>query len=158
MRDPHQYCWRQGYPPHIFASWRAANPVHIPARRCRPVTPRWHLYCVVVLHATTLLLIASPRRARSKFLLTVTCLLFSQGYLMSKQGRERAVRAPSETTDRNMTTVVLVSLVSPSRSHLQLSKAEIPSKKWRAVVVGYFSTFIQHFVDCLQCFVNHKWL
>lgn len=75
---------------------------------------------------------------------------------MSKQGREGAERAPSETTVRNMTTVVLVLLVSPSRSPLQLSKAEIPSKKRRTVVVGYFSTFIQHFVDCLQYFVNHK--
>lgn len=76
---------------------------------------------------------------------------------MSKQGGERAERAPGgETTVRNMTTVVLVSLVSPSRSHLQLSKAEIPSKKRRAVVVGCFSTFIQHLVHCLQCFVNHK--
>lgn len=37
-------------------------------------------------HATTLLLRVSPQRARSAFLLTVTCLLFSQGYLMSKQG------------------------------------------------------------------------
>lgn len=158
MRDPHQYCWREGYPSHISASWGAADPVRMQARRCRSITPRWHLYCVVVLHATTLLLIANPWQARSKFYLTVTCLLFSQGCLISKQGRERAEPAPSETTVRNMTTVVLVSLVSPGRSHLQLSKAEIPSKKRRAVVVGYFSTFIQHFVDCLQYFVNHKWL
>lgn len=64
---------------------RAANPVHMQASRCRSVAARWHLYCVVVPHATTPLLTAGARRARRKF--------FTDSYLSAVFTRVPDVKA-----------------------------------------------------------------